>query len=88
MERVFQNIEGTAFLDKGNFINKELLEKCIIDIDPQLEERPEIIIFGKKCKQQRNVGFFSNESIGYKYSKKMMDSKHLPKIYERIIIHN
>jgi len=29
MERVFQNIERTAFLDKGNFINKELLEKCI-----------------------------------------------------------
>jgi len=77
MQRVFQNIEGTAFLDKGNFINKELLEKCIIDIEPQLEERPEIIIFGKKCKQQRNVGFFSNESIGYKYSNKMMESKPL-----------
>jgi len=75
MQRVFQNIEGTAFLDKGNFINKELLEKCIIDIE--LEERPEIIIFGKKCKQQRNVGFFSNESIGYSYSKKMMESKPL-----------
>ena len=75
MERVFQNTDGTAFLDKGNFINKELLENCIIDIE--LEERPEIIIFGKKCKQQRNVGFFSNESIGYKYSKKMMESKPL-----------
>jgi alkylated DNA repair dioxygenase AlkB len=85
MERVFQNIEGTAFLDKGNFINKELLEKCIIDIEPQLEERPEIIIFGKKCKQQRNVGFFSNESIGYKYSKKMMDSKHLPKSMRELL---
>ena len=77
MERVFQNTEGTAFLDKGNFINKELLENCIIDIEPQLEERPEIVIFGKICKQQRNVAFFSNESIGYKYSKKMMDSKAL-----------
>jgi alkylated DNA repair dioxygenase AlkB len=77
MERVFQNTDGTAFLDKGNFINKELLERCITDIEPQLEERPEIIIFGKTCKQQRNVGFFSNQSIGYKYSKKMMDSKPL-----------
>ena len=77
MERVFQNTDGTAFLDKGNFINKELLENCIRDIEPQLEERPEIVIFGRKCKQQRNVGFFSNESIGYKYSKKMMDSKPL-----------
>lgn len=77
MERVFQNTERTSFLDKGNFINKELLENCITDVEPQLEEKPEIIIFGKKCKQQRNVGFFSNESIGYKYSKKMMDSKPL-----------
>ena len=77
MNRVFQNIDGTAFLDKGNFADTALLKRCIIDIDPQLEERPEIILFGKKCKQQRNVGFFSNESIGYKYSKKMMDSKPL-----------
>jgi alkylated DNA repair dioxygenase AlkB len=79
MKRVFQNTEGTAFLDKGFFINKELLVNCIKDIELQLEERPEIIIFGKKCKQQRNVGFFSNKSIGYKYSKKMMDSKPLSK---------
>jgi len=63
MERVFQNTDGTAFLDKGNFADTELLKRCIIDIDPQLEERPEIIIFGNKCKQQRNVGFFSNDSI-------------------------
>lgn len=72
MKRIFQNTDGTAWLDKGDFINKELLENCITDIETQLEERPEIIIFGKKCKQQRNVGFFSDESIGYKYSKKMM----------------
>ena len=86
MERVFQNIDGTAFLDKGIFINEKLLENCIIDIELQLEERPEIIIFGKKCKQQRNVGFFSNESIGYKYSKKMMDSKPLSKSMSELLI--
>lgn len=86
MERVFQNIDGTAFLDKGVFINEKLLENCIIDIELQLEERPEIIIFGKKCKQQRNVGFFSNESIGYKYSKKMMDSKPLSKSMSELLL--
>jgi alkylated DNA repair dioxygenase AlkB len=85
MQRVFQNIEGTAFLDKGNFIHKELLEKCIIDIEPQLEERPEIIIYGKICKQQRNVGFFSNESIGYKYSNKMMGSKPLSQCMSELL---
>jgi alkylated DNA repair dioxygenase AlkB len=85
MERVFQNTDGTAFLDKGNFINTELLEKCIIEVEPQLEERPEIILFGKTCKQHRNVGFFSNESIGYKYSKKMMDSKPLSKSMSELL---
>jgi alkylated DNA repair dioxygenase AlkB len=77
MERVFQNANGTAFLDKGLFINKELLEQCVSYVEPQLEERPEIIIYGKPCKQHRNVGFFSDESIGYKYSKKLMASKPL-----------
>ena len=77
MERVFQNANGTAFLDKGLFINKELLEQCVLYVEPQLEERPEIIIYGKPCKQHRNVGFFSDESIGYKYSKKLMASKPL-----------
>ena len=86
MERVFQNTEGTSFLDKGNFTNKELLENCVRDIEQQLEERPEIVIFGKKCQQQRNVGFFSNESIGYKYSKKMMDSKPLSQSMSELLL--
>ena len=86
MNRVFQNTHGTSFLDKGNFADTELLKRCIIDIDTQLEERPEIILFGKKCKQQRNVGFFSNESIGYKYSKKMMDSKPLSESMSELLL--
>ena len=69
MERVFQNTTGTAFLDRAIFTDRELLEQCIAYVEPQLEERPEIIVYGKVCKQQRNVGFFSDESIGYKYSK-------------------
>ena len=85
MERVFQNIDGTAFLDKGSFINKELLEKCIIDIEPQLELKPEIVIFGKKCKQQRNIGFFSDKSKGYKYSNKMMESKPLTQAIRELL---
>ena len=79
MERIFQNTDGTAFLDKGNFINKDLLEQCILYVEPQLEERPEIILYGKACKQHRNVGFFSDKSIGYKYSNKLMKSKPLSK---------
>ena len=85
METVFQNADRTSFLAKGIFTNKELLEKCISDIHPQLEERPEIIIFGKTCQQKRNVGFFSDKSIGYKYSKKMMVSKPLSKSMSELL---
>ena len=77
MERVFQNVHGTAFLDKGIFVHTELLEQCISYVAPLLVERPEIIVYGKPCKQHRNVGFFSNDSIGYKYSKKLMASQPL-----------
>jgi alkylated DNA repair dioxygenase AlkB len=77
MERVFQNVHGTAFLDKGMFVHTELLEQCISYVAPLLVERPEIIVYGKTCKQHRNVGFFSNDSIGYKYSKKIMASQPL-----------
>jgi alkylated DNA repair dioxygenase AlkB len=46
-------------------------------MDPLLEERPEIIVYDKVCKQQRYVGFFSDESIGYKYSNRIMASQSL-----------
>ena len=77
MKRVFENKEGTAFLDKYAFPNCELLKQCVLEVDPLLEERPEIIVFDKICKQQRWVGFFSDESVGYKYSNKLMASRPL-----------
>jgi len=86
MERVFQNVHGTAFLDKGIFVDTELLEQCISYVEPQLEERPEIIVYGKPCRQHRNVGFFSDESIGYKYSKKLMASKPLSTSLSDLIV--
>ena len=45
-----------------------------------LEIEPPIIIMGRECRQRRNVGFFSNESIGYKYSGQMMKSKSLDSV--------
>lgn len=77
MEIVFQNSENTAFLAIGDFPNPELLEQCITDIDELLEETPEIKVYGKVCKQHRNIGFFSDISIGYRYSNKLMTSKPL-----------
>lgn len=85
MQIVYQNPENTSFLAKGPFTNEELLKDCISDIRPQLEERPGIFIYGKECRQKRNVGFFSDKSIGYKYSNKMMQSNPLTKSMSELL---
>ena len=45
-------------------------QSCLIKESP-------IIIFDKIAYQRRNVGFFSNKSIGYKYSNQLMQSQKL-----------
>lgn len=37
-----------------------------------LFEKPKIMVYGKECTQRRNVGFFSDDSRGYKYSGQIM----------------
>lgn len=59
---------------KHNYI--DLVKECIDEIDKMLHVRPKIIVFGKECHQNRNVGFFSDNSIGYKYSNQL--SKSIP----------
>jgi alkylated DNA repair dioxygenase AlkB len=54
-----------------------LLTSCINEIENSLEIRPEVMLYGKILNQNRDVAFFSNTSIGYKYSGKLMASKPL-----------
>jgi alkylated DNA repair dioxygenase AlkB len=50
------------------------LKPIVNEVDSLLAVRPEIKIFGKIAHQNRSVGFFSNESVGYKYSNQMAKS--------------
>ena len=77
METIFENSEKTAFLAQGIFPNIPLLEQCVLDIQGKLEERLPIIIYGRQCYQKRNIGFFSNTSIGYNYSRQTVLSTPL-----------
>lgn len=43
----------------------------------QLLEEPPVMIMGRECRQRRNVGFFSDESVGYEYSHQMIPSQPL-----------
>lgn len=64
-------------LKTGYFQDLELIDQCIKDVRERLVHRPEIKVFGKICHQPRDVGFFSDESIGYRYSHQMMPSQSL-----------
>jgi alkylated DNA repair dioxygenase AlkB len=85
MNRTYESHDGKAYLDKCIFENIHLLERCILAVDPLLEERPPIMIYGKVCHQKRNVGFFSNQSVGYEYSRKLMASKPLDSSMDELL---
>ena len=57
----------------GQFQDPELIERCVAETVDLLQVKPPLI-FGKTAKQPRNVGFFSDTSIGYKYSTTLMPS--------------
>ena len=71
-----------SFLSKQNLaeivespIDQTLIINCVEDIQTLLDSKPEIKIFNKIVHQQRDVGFFSNKSIGYYYSGNLAQSK-------------
>ena len=75
-----------SHLSISNFSKYEdLVEECVEYVTPLLLQEPEIIVFGKVCHQHRNIGFFSDDSIGYKYSNKLMESQPLNKILKKLI---
>ena len=68
--RTERSFLGVIDMDFG-----DLLERCNESIEGKLFQKPPITLFGKEVAQPRNIGFFSNESIGYKYSHKLMPSQ-------------
>jgi alkylated DNA repair dioxygenase AlkB len=72
----------TTFIDNGlstfkvyeNFMEVSVENLRSLD----LVERPTVVVFGKECRQNRNVGFFSDGSVGYRYSGKTMTAKPMP----------
>ena len=67
MSVLFQT-EKSAFVVHDTDDLKIDLQACADDVDSKLIFHPEIKIFNKVAHQQRSIGFFSDESIGYRYS--------------------
>ena len=75
METVIKTGDSTLTLydlDKNIY---HLMSDIVDEIKDCLVKNPEIKIYGKTAYQRRSVGFFSDESLGYKYSWKFMKSK-------------
>tara|TARA_Y100000590_G_C15744805_1_gene1021557 strand:+ start:1200 stop:1775 length:576 start_codon:yes stop_codon:yes gene_type:complete len=66
-----------SHLKEYDFENHELLDNCVREIDDKLNINPKFKLFGKECTMHRAIAFFSNESKGYYYSKKLEKSKPL-----------
>lgn len=80
---------SNSYLDvyqgKHDIVFKALVKSCIDDIKNKLIIKPEIKIYGKQCKQSRDIGFFSNESIGYKYSNSIAKSQSLTPSLKKLL---
>ena len=67
----------------------DLLLECIKEVEGNLIKNPTINVFGREAVQHRNIGFFSNESIGYYYSGQLAASKSLtPSLIELLNLIN
>jgi len=65
----------------------ELLKQCINTIDTELDVKPEILVFGKVCHQQRSIGFYSDTSKGYNYSTTLTPSKKMHPCLRELLIY-
>ena len=74
-----------SFLLKTKFQNLSLLRECVNYIKDNLENRPKIIVYGRECRQNRDVGFFSNEVDRYNYSNSFMVAQRLDENLEKLL---
>jgi alkylated DNA repair dioxygenase AlkB len=75
--RIIMATEESHLTLYNQSLDKVLIDGCIADTAGKLAEKPPIMVYGKMCRQQRNVGFFSDESSGYNYSSQKMPSQPL-----------
>lgn len=76
---------GKSSLVEVPIHHPEFFSQCIDYIKDKLKHRPEILVFNKICYQNRAVGFFSDESRGYYYSRKLMASLALGDTLKRLL---
>ena len=67
----------SVLFDSLDEMSLELLRETVEESIPLLLKKPEIVLYGKIAHRQRNIGFFSDESVGYHYSGQLAKSQPL-----------
>lgn len=68
-------------------LNLELSKSDIDSLwEAELVEKPATIVMGKPCKMRRNIGFFSDESKGYRYTNQISKAKPLTDVMKRLLL--
>lgn len=85
--RTRYNFKHSQLITVSNYLSTveadALFEHCNNEL--KLLEKPPIMIHGKECRQQRDVGFFSDNSKGYHYSHRMMESQPMTETLQSIL---
>jgi alkylated DNA repair dioxygenase AlkB len=78
--------ENSSLKIMHDFLSDEKLETLFENCKTlELIKNPKIKVFGKEATMHRSVGFFSDESEGYKYSGQMAQSQPLPKFLKKLL---
>lgn len=75
-----------AYLDCYRLDDHHSLEACYNYTKDRLTIEPTIQIFGKTVAQPRDVGFFSDESLGYRYSRQLMPAQALDESLRSLLL--
>jgi len=76
-ERVLYEQRGARLLERDFRKYKESIDIVVAEAKPLLVEKPRIRVMNKECRQQRDVGFFSDASSGYEYSGQIIPAQPL-----------
>ncbi len=81
-QNYYPMVDGVFFKDltiynPGTVCSLEFIEQCVNDVDSLLVENLPVKVFGKDGVQHRGVGFFSDETKEYKYSKQSVPAQPL-----------
>jgi alkylated DNA repair dioxygenase AlkB len=74
-----------SWLSVRDFENHQLLKECIGYVNDKLIANPTFKAFGRTCTMRRSIGFFSDESKGYTYSREEVKSQRLGKSLSELL---